>query len=151
MSNAPCHSHDDAASDSTRNHHLAKLSSGIVKTIIISIVAHFVDFYHIINSEYASRIICRSSLNGLKRIQKKILNTAEATAIRLSLPSLCVQTELDQSLLYHDHHHKTRVVMVRPRDRTWIRQSYITALYECPSKTVRKTSLLIQCIPHAKS
>ena len=87
------------SSERIHEHHPAWLNHGITKTIRNSIVAHLVDSNHVVDRDQAFKVIYRVPQMRSKGLRIKLLNTAEAVAIRLHKPSLCVQTEFDQTLL----------------------------------------------------
>nr|CAH8855179.1 unnamed protein product [Trichobilharzia regenti] len=79
-------------------HHPTWLSKEQKRSIRSSILAHFVDTEHKIDVNTAFKVIYRipTYLNFALRV--RLLQTAEAIAIHLKKPSLCVQKKIVQPL-----------------------------------------------------
>ena len=74
------------------------LAKGERKIIRSSILAHLVDTGHRVDSNQAFTVIYRVSRNLLRSVRQKLLNTAEAVAIHLERPDLCIHKSFVQAL-----------------------------------------------------
>ena len=81
-----------------KEHHPRWLSSGVKKTSHSSILSHLIDNDHRIKIEEAFRIVYTIPICYPKGIRTRLLNTAEAVAIRLIKPILCVHKQFVQIL-----------------------------------------------------
>ena len=74
------------------------LAKGEQKSIRSSILAHLVDTGHRVDPSIAFTVVYRISRNLYRSVKLKLLNTAEAVAIHLEKPDLCVQKTFVQAL-----------------------------------------------------
>jgi hypothetical protein len=82
-----------------KEHCPAWLGKGCTKQIRSSILAHLVDSCHPVNKNTDFSVIYRVPVSQSKWLRQKCLNIAEAVAIRLHNPMLCVQKQLAHALL----------------------------------------------------
>ena len=82
-----------------QEHKPAWYSRGEIRETRSSILAHLIDSGHTIHVEWDFTILHRVPNVGPKGLRQRLLNTAEAVAIRLRKPSLCKQQKLDHTLL----------------------------------------------------
>jgi predicted GIY-YIG superfamily endonuclease len=75
------------------------LARGEHRQVRSSILAHLIDLNHSVNLEQSFKVIYRTEQSRSKGLRQRFLNTAEAVAIRLHKPTLCVQKEFTQALL----------------------------------------------------
>ena len=76
-----------------REHHPAWIKSGVTKTINSAVVAHLVETNHRVNVQEAFQPIYKVNGRLPKTIKSRILETAEAIAIKLFKPVLCSQKQ----------------------------------------------------------
>ncbi|MES9973352.1 MAG: reverse transcriptase domain-containing protein [Candidatus Thiodiazotropha sp.] len=81
-----------------REHLPAWFSKGLNKSINSSILLHLMETGHAVDKTRNFRIIYHVPLCSSRFVQSRILNTAEAVAIRLNKPELCKQKRFVQSL-----------------------------------------------------
>ncbi|CAI2725421.1 unnamed protein product [Schistosoma spindalis] len=82
-----------------REHLPVWLSKGIVKTVNSSILDHLVQTGHKANMEQSFAIIYRVNSSLPNFVRLRILQMAEAIAIRIKKPELCIQKKYVQPLL----------------------------------------------------
>ena len=85
-------------SERIREHCPASLSLGVQRSYSSSIASHLMESKHRINPEMAFKIIYRAPVKFSRLMRFKLLSIAEAVAIRLFNPILCVQKKLIRSL-----------------------------------------------------
>jgi predicted GIY-YIG superfamily endonuclease len=83
----------------TKEHIPSWLARGESRQVKSSILGHLIDLGHSVNVEQAFKVIYRTEHSRSKGLRQRFLNTAEAVAIRLHKPTLCVQKEFTQALL----------------------------------------------------
>jgi hypothetical protein len=86
-------------SNRIKEHCPSWLGKGITRQIRSSILAHLVDTGHSVNKETDFNVIYRVPFSCSKWLRQRCLNIAEAVAIRLMNPPLCVQKQLAHPLL----------------------------------------------------
>ncbi|CAH8444452.1 unnamed protein product [Heterobilharzia americana] len=79
-------------------HRPSWLSEGQIRTIKSSILAHLVDTRHQVDSRKAFRIIHRIPINLPHELRTRLLHIAEAIAIHLYKPNLCIQKKFVRPL-----------------------------------------------------
>ena len=82
-----------------KEHNPAWLRKGLTKSIQSSIVQHLVDTGHQINTDDAFSICYRVPLRSTKSARTRLLHIAEAVAIKIFRPELCIQKKFVQTLL----------------------------------------------------
>ena len=82
-----------------KEHNPAWLRKGLTKSIQSSIVQHLVDTGHQINTDDAFSICYRVPLRSTKSARTRLLHIAEAVAIKIFRPDLCVQKKFVQTLV----------------------------------------------------
>ena len=82
-----------------QEHKPAWFAKGLRKTIRSSILAHLVNSDHPIDVERDFTVLHQVPNDGPKGLRQRLLNTAEAVAIRILKPNLCKQQKLDHTLL----------------------------------------------------
>jgi len=81
-----------------REHHPKWLTAGVRKIANSSILAHLLDNDHRVDIEKAFKVVYTISSDYPKGVRTRLLNTAEAVAMRLIKPDLCVHKQFVQSL-----------------------------------------------------
>jgi hypothetical protein len=82
-----------------KEHCPAWLGKDCTKQIRSSVLAHLVDTCHPVNKDNDFSVIYRVPISQSKWLRQDRLNIAEAVAIRLRNPKLCVQKQLAHALL----------------------------------------------------
>ncbi|CAH8682281.1 unnamed protein product [Schistosoma rodhaini] len=82
-----------------REHLPVWLSKGVVRTVNSSVLAHLVQTGHIADIEQSFTVIYRVNSSLPNSVRQRILQTAEAIAIRIKKPELCIQKKYVQPLL----------------------------------------------------
>jgi hypothetical protein len=86
-------------SNRIKEHCPSWLGKGITRQIRSSVLAHLVDTGHPVNKESDFTVIYRVPRSRSRWLRQRCLNIAEAVAIRLHNPPLCVQKQLAHPLL----------------------------------------------------
>jgi hypothetical protein len=86
-------------SNRIKEHCPSWLGKGVTRQIRSSVLAHLVDTGHPVNKEADFTVIYRAPFSCSRWLRQRSLNIAEAVAIRLHNPPLCVQKQLAHPLL----------------------------------------------------
>jgi hypothetical protein len=85
-------------SDRMREHTPAWLSQGLIKSTPSAVALHLAETGHVTNNNNAFQVIFRVTPNRSRAVRLRLLSIAEAIAIRLHKPNLCIQKKLVRPL-----------------------------------------------------